>query len=148
MATIVDAEPAIELSVDLDARARVAATVGAGMQLEELAVELQGVVVSDRALILEAADAIEMRGGRLPRGLRMRGGPRKTRIVAGEKAVDDALGVGDSAGMREPQFAHQPILEGTEEALDPPFIRYEIVRYPSLSAEVTVCRGGMVRPSG
>jgi hypothetical protein len=62
--------------------------------------------------------------------------------------MQDALGVVEGAGLRETQHTDEAILEGAEEPLNPTLIRYEIVRYPSPSAEVTVCRGGMVRPSG
>lgn len=86
------------MCVDVHAEAGVAATAGAGAQLEEAAIQLHGVVVLDGTLVLKAADAGEIRRGRPPRGVRMRRGLRETRIVAWEKPVDHALGLGQRAG--------------------------------------------------
>ena len=116
--------------------------------MQEAAVDLHGIVVADRPSILKATDAVEVGGGRLPGRFRLRGGPGEASVVAWDEAIKDALRLREGAGLREPQFDDQPIVESTEEPLDPSFIRYEIVWYPEPSAEVAVCRGGMVRPSG
>ncbi len=60
LAVVVDGEGAVEERVDIDTRARVAAPAGAGMDLEEDAVELHRVVVRDGAPVFEAADAREV----------------------------------------------------------------------------------------
>ena len=59
MAAMIDGERAIEVRVDVDAGAGVAAPIRARVELDEPAGELDGVVVADRARILEAADAVE-----------------------------------------------------------------------------------------
>ena len=59
MTAMVDGERAIELRVDLDADASVAAPIPARVKLDEPASELDGVIMADRARILEAADAVE-----------------------------------------------------------------------------------------
>jgi hypothetical protein len=56
---MIDGARAIELRVDLDADASVAAPILARVELDEPASELDGVVMADRARILEAADAVE-----------------------------------------------------------------------------------------
>lgn len=89
--------------------------------MQEAAVDLHGIVVADRPSILKATDAVEVGGGRLPGRFRMRGGPGEASVVAWDEAIKDALGVGEGAGLREPQFDDQPILESTEEPLDPSF---------------------------
>ena len=75
MAAMIDGERAIELRVNVDADAGVAAPIPARVELDEPASELDGVVMADRARILEAADAVEhlTRGCRAPRPRGMRG---------------------------------------------------------------------------
>jgi hypothetical protein len=121
LAAIVDGESSIQVRVDLHARPGVAATVGAGLQLQDAAIELQGIVVSDRAPILKATDAVEVSGGRLPCRLWVRGGQSEARIVAREKALEDALRFPEGSGLCEPEFDNEPILEGAEEAFHPTF---------------------------
>lgn len=120
LAAVVDSKSSVQLSVDVHAYPGVAAAIGTGMELEDSAIDLQGVVVSDRAAILKAADAVEVGRSRLPCRLRMRGGQSETRIVTREKAIDDALRLREGAGLGEPQFDDEPILEGAEEAFHPP----------------------------
>ncbi len=50
---------------------------------------------------------------------RLRGRLGEAGIVGGEKAVEDALGLGERARLCEPQFDDEAILEGAEEALNP-----------------------------
>lgn len=104
--------------MDVDAGADIAAAGRAGLELQQAAIERDGVVVADRPLILEAADALQVDRGGLPRGIRMRRRLSEARIVAWEEAIDHALGVGEGAGLREPQFGDEAILEGAEEAFD------------------------------
>jgi hypothetical protein len=138
----------VQTGKDVDAGASVAAATGAGVELQQPAIPGDGVIVSDGALVLEAADALKVRRRWLPGGIGMCRGLREARVVPREKAIKHALGRGKSAGLGEAQFHDEPILEGAKEPFHTPFIWYEIVRYPEPSAEVTVCRGGMVRPSG
>ena len=123
MAAMIDGERALEVDVDIKAGAREAGRVRAGLELEDPAIQLDGVIVLDRACVLEAADALEVptRGRRTPGGRGVCGGVRKTRIVAWEKAVEHALGLGEGARLDEAQFGHEAILEGAEEALNPAF---------------------------
>ena len=123
LAAVMDREPPIQVSVDVDARPRVAATAGAGMELQGVRAELERVVVADDAPVLEAADALKVgRGwGRPPRRLGMRRWVREARIIAREKPIEHALGRGQRAGVREAQFGNEAILEGPKEALDAPF---------------------------
>ena len=120
MAPMIHGQRAIQAGMDVDAGPGIAAAPGAGVQLEQAAVELNGVIVADRALVLEAADALEVRRGRQPGGLGMGGRLREARIVPGKKQIDHALRVGERPSRREAQFADEAILEGAKEALDPP----------------------------
>jgi hypothetical protein len=114
-----DGEASIETRVDVDPRAGVAAPAGAGGELEEMPIDLDGVVVLDRALILEAADPLQVGWGGAPGRVGLRGGPGEADIVAGEEAIEDALGVGERPGLREAEFADEAILKGAEEPLAP-----------------------------
>lgn len=122
LATVVDGQRAIEVGVDVHPRSSVAAPTGTGLELEEAAVELHGVIVLDGALVLEATDAVEIgaSGSRPPGGLGVRGSLSETGIVAWEKAVEHALGLGERAGLGEAELADEAVLEGAKEPLDPP----------------------------
>jgi hypothetical protein len=119
---MINGERAIELGVDVDAGAGVAAPIRARVELDEPAGELDGVVMADRARILEAADAVEHWARRrgAPRGRGVRGGLREARIVAREESVEHALRLLLRAGLRQAQFHHEPILERAKEAFNPP----------------------------
>jgi len=116
VAVVVDGERAVEESVDIDTRARVAAPAGAGMDLEEDAVELYRVVVRDGAPVFEAADARKVCGRRAPGGFGRGRGMGEARVVARAEAVKDALSLGEGARLREAEFDDQAILEGAKEA--------------------------------
>jgi hypothetical protein len=122
LTAVIDGERAIEVGADLDAEAGIAASARPGADLEEAPVELHGVIVLDGALVLEAADAIEvpLRWSRSPDGLGVRGGLGKARIVAWEKPVEHALGLGERTRLGEAELADEAILEGAKEPLDPP----------------------------
>lgn len=123
LAAVVHGERAIEVGVNLDAGTGVAASTGPGPELEEAPIELHGVITLDGALVLEAADAVEVFLGRSrpPGGVEVRRGLREAGIVAREKPVEHALGLGEGACLGEAELDDQAILEGAEEPLDPPF---------------------------
>lgn len=116
--------------------------------MDETLAEAERVVLLDRTLVLEAADAIEVRRRGAPRGRWMRRGVREARVVARAEAVEHTLRRLARGRLREAQFGDEPILEGAEESLDPALIWYEIVRCSLPSARMAFRRGGMVRPSG
>ena len=119
LATVVHGERAIQACMDIDARPRIAVAVRSRAQLQQRTIQLQRVVVADGAPILEAADAVEVRGRGAPGRLGIRGGLGEAGIVAREKAIQEALGVGQRGGPGEPEFDDEAVLEGAEETLDP-----------------------------
>lgn len=121
LAPVIHSERAIEVGVDVDAGAGIAASARPGPELEEAPVELHGVIVLDGALVLEGADAVEVSPGRsrAPGGLGVRRGLREAGIVAREKPVEHALGLRERARLGEPELDDQAILEGAKEPLDP-----------------------------
>lgn len=121
MPAVIDGEGAIQLRVDVDAGASIAAPARAGAQLEETPVELHGVIVLDGALVLEAADAVEV-GRRGPPGQSgMRGSLGEARIVAREKPIEDTLGLHQRASVGQAKLDHEAILERAEESLNATF---------------------------
>lgn len=118
LAAVIDGERPIQVGMDIDASAGVAAPVGAGPELQQRAVQLERIVLADRTPILEAANAIEMGGRGAPGWLGIRRRLGKAGIVAREKSIEDALGVGERAGLRKPQFDDEAVLEGAKETLD------------------------------
>ncbi len=117
LAPVVDGERTVEEGGDIDTRSRIAAPAWAGVDLEEGTVELHRVVVRDGAPVLEAADACEVGGRRSPRGLRLGRGVGEAGVVAWAEAVKDALGFGESPGLREAEFDDEAILKGAKEPL-------------------------------
>jgi hypothetical protein len=127
MPAVIDGEGAIQLRVDVDAGASIGAPARAGAQLEEAPVELHGVIVLDGALVLEAADAVEVGRRGPPCQSGMRGSLGEARIVAREKPIEDTLGLHQRTSVGQAQLDHEAILERAEESLNATFIWYEIV---------------------
>jgi hypothetical protein len=94
--------------------------MGTGAELEEAPVELHGVIALDGALVLEGADAVEVCGGWCgpPGGFRVRRRTSESGVVAREKPIEHALGLGERAGVGQPQFDDETILEGAKESFD------------------------------
>ena len=117
LAPVIDGECAIQMSVDLDADSGKAASTRPGPELEEAPVQLHGVIVLDGALVLEAADAVEIRldRGRPPGGLGVHRGLSKAGIVAREKPVEHALGLRERARLSEAELDDEAILKGAKE---------------------------------
>lgn len=108
------------MGMDVDAGARIAGALRGRTELQDAAIERHGVIVLDGARVFERTDPVEVEGGGrwAPGGLGLRGGVRETGVVAGEKALEDALGLRACASLGEAQFGDEPILEGAKEALN------------------------------
>ena len=122
-ALVDDAEGAIQMFMDHHPGLRVTATLGAGEELDQVFLEADGVVVGDRAFVLEAADVVERHTGRhrAIRGVRIGRGVGKASIVPWEERGEDGVGLGARARVRTAEFTDQAILEGAPEALDAAF---------------------------
>ena len=106
--------------MDLDAGLGIASAAGARAELEQAIADLHGVIVGDRATVLEAADLLQGRGGGRwpPRRRGIRRAMREAGIVAREKSGQHALGVGERADLVEAEYRDQAILESPKEAFD------------------------------
>ena len=91
LATVIDRQRPVQVRVDINARLGIGAAAGTGLELQPATVELDCVIVRDGALVLEAADPLEVGGRGLPGRLGMRGRVGEARIVAREKPVEHAL---------------------------------------------------------
>jgi hypothetical protein len=116
-----DGEGAIEMGVEVDAQSGIAAATGAGGELEDAPLQLERVIVLDRAAVPETTDPVKVGadGGGAPGGHGMRGHAGEARIIAREKPGEHAGRLGEGAGVREAEFDHEPILEGAEEPFNP-----------------------------
>jgi hypothetical protein len=145
LAAIIDGQGAIEVRVDVDPRAGVAAAGAAGADLQRSVAELNRIVGGGRAAILEAADAREVGRGGPPGWFGVRRGVGKASVVARPKALKDALRVGERRGMGEPQFDDEAILQRAEEPFHPPFALGRGGRDPAdaefVEGPADLCRG-------
>jgi len=107
--------------MDVDPEAGVAAPGGAGAELQTAAIQLHGVIVLDSPLVLETADVLQVGRRGSPGRIWVRGGQREARVVAREKPVQDALGLGEGPGLGQAQLDDEAILEGAKEAFDAAF---------------------------
>lgn len=105
--------------VDFDPRFGQAAAVGD--DLEEMGAEGQGVIIGDGAEVLEAEHRIRIEAlgpGPVDR-LRVGGGLGEARIVAGDEATEESIGVRVGLDAGHAELGDKAILQGAEEALDP-----------------------------
>jgi hypothetical protein len=89
--------------------------------LKALALPLHDVVVTDHALVDEAADAVQIFECRTPRGLHLAGAAGEAAVIVGnENAQPGVSGVGITSS-RQTEFAAQTILQDAPEAFDAAF---------------------------
>ncbi|HXX39917.1 MAG TPA: hypothetical protein VEP50_17495 [bacterium] len=149
-ATTIDSQGAIQVRMDIDAGAGVAAGMGPGTPLQEGAVQLNRVIVPDGAAVLEAADTIKVGWRRTPGRVQVRWGLGEACVVAWEKPLEHLLRIGERTRLRKPQLDHEAILEGSEETSTRPLSRGEeagIQRMPSSCGARPICVEGMVPSS-
>lgn len=121
LAAVIDGQRAIEVRVDVDPRAGIAAAAAAGVDLQGPVAELKRIIGGDGAAMLEAADAREVGRGGPPRRLRVRRGVGEVSVVARSEALKDALSLGEGRGLGEPQFDDEAILQRAKEPLHATF---------------------------
>lgn len=108
---------------DQDTGLGITAAVRAGKDLEQVLAELHGIVVGHNALVGEAANIVEDlgRGQGAIRGAWIGGRLGEARIVAGEEARQDRVGLLEGTRPRATQFADESAVEGAPQALDAAF---------------------------
>jgi hypothetical protein len=117
--------------MDVDAEPGVAAAARARLELKQPTLKRDGVVASDGAVVLEAADAVKVGRRELPGRFGVHWRLREARIIPWEKAIEHTLGLGQGAGLGKAQFRDEAILERTEESLHATFALWAGRRDPA-----------------
>lgn len=89
--------------------------------LKTTALPLHDVVVADRALVLKAADAVEIVRSRAPSLFAIASSVGEAAIVVGQEAREDPVGSGQIGGADQAEFAGEAVLKGAPEAFDAAF---------------------------
>ena len=119
--TVIERNPPVESLIDVDFGPRQAEALSLLRDLEALAFPLHDVVVTDHALVNEAADAVEILGSRTPCGLQVTGAAGEAAVVVGKKEAEHGVGGVQIAGLSQAEFAGEAILEHAPKAFDTAF---------------------------
>ncbi len=107
--------------IDLNFGAGKAEALALLRDLEALTLPLHDVVVTDHALMNEAADAVQIFRGRTPGGLHFAGPAGEAAVEVGDEDAQHGVGGIEIVGLSEAEFAAQTILEHAPEAFDATF---------------------------
>ena len=130
LSPIDDGERAVQVRSNGHAEAGVAAAVGAGAQLQPPALQLDGIIVLDLALVLETTDLLQIWRRGAPRRCGVCGRVGKAGVEPPSKAVEDPLGLRERLRARESQLDDQAILQRAEEPFYSTFRLRRIGRDP------------------
>ncbi len=116
----IDVQGAIEMVRELDGFASVAAVSGQRGQRDRVRAQSDGVIGGDGTLIVqaEAAGQIEAAGQAAEVAGGIGGGTGEALVVIGAKAGEHGVGLLQSHGLGEAEFADQTVLAGAPGALD------------------------------
>src|SRR5579862_3401730 len=89
-----------------------------GRDLETVSVPLHDVVVADAALVMKAADAIEIFGSGAPSFFGFTRRASEAAVVVGQEAAQDLVGGVQVMGTGQAQLAGETILKGAPETFD------------------------------
>lgn len=100
--------------LDLDTGAGVTETIGAGRDLQPFAIEGDGVVIADGALVFEAEHLLGLQAVRpgTVGGSRLGRWHAKPGAKLGQVALEQPVGVIEGADIGPAQFFHQAVLQG------------------------------------
>src|SRR5580693_2419766 len=119
--TVIKRNAPVESFIDVNLGSGKAEALALLRDLETLALPLHDVVVADHALMNEAADAIQIFRGGAPGGLHVAGPTGEAAVVVGDENAQHGVGGVQIAGLRQPEFAGEAILEHAPEAFDAAF---------------------------
>ena len=119
----IDAQHAIQVMGEFDRFSGIAAMAGQGRQGDEVGAQGDGVIGGDDASIMQAEAASEIeaarQGAEVARGIG--GGTGEALVIVGAEAGEHGVGLGQSRGTGEAEFADQAVLAGAPGALDAAF---------------------------
>jgi hypothetical protein len=116
--SIIDRNFPIERFNELDVRPGEAEALRLGRDLEAVPVPLHDVVIAEAALVLEAADAVEIFGSGTPCLFCFARGASEVAVVAGQEAAQDLVGGVQIVGTSQAQLAREAILKSAPETFD------------------------------
>src|SRR5208283_3585854 len=118
---VIERNASVESLIEVDFGSGKAEALALLRDLEALTFPLHDVVVTDQALVDEAADAFQIFGSRAPRGLHFARAAGKAAVVVGEEDSQHSVGGVEIAGLSQAEFAGEAILEHAPEAFDAAF---------------------------
>ena len=89
-----------------------------GRDLETASIPLHDVVVADAALVMKAADAVEIFGSGTPGFFRFARGATEAAVVVGQETAQDLVGGVQIVSTGQTQLAGEAILKGAPETFD------------------------------
>src|SRR5580704_4458474 len=116
--SVVDRNLSFQRFHELDFGPGEAEALRLGRDLETASVPLHDVVVADAALVMKAADAVEIFRSGPPSLFCFARRASEAAVVIGQEAAQDLVGGVQIDGTGQTQFAGEPILEGAPETLD------------------------------
>ena len=118
---VVERDTSVESVIELNLGAGEAEAAALGRNLEATALPLHDVVVADYALMNEAADAVQIVGGRTPGGSRFRADGGRSGGCSRRRSAQQGVGRVEIAGLSQAEFAAEAILQHAPEAFDAAF---------------------------
>ena len=118
---VVERNAPVESLIDVDFGSSKTEALALLRNLEAVAVPLHDVVVTDDALMNEAADAVEIFWSRAPCSLGFARMGGEAAIVVGDEKAQDGVGGIQMAGLSQAELAGEAVLQHAPEALDAAF---------------------------
>jgi hypothetical protein len=118
---VIDRNLSFQRFIELDLGTSEAEALWLGRDLEASSVPLHDVVVANHALVMEAADVVEIFGSRPPNGFGFARRATEAPIVVRQEAAQDLVGGDEIVGSGQTQFTGETILESAPEAFDASF---------------------------
>src|ERR1700675_4996083 len=115
---VIDRNLSFERFIELHLGPSETEAVWLGRDLEAASVPLHDIVVADAALVMEAADAIEIFGSGTPSFFRIARRATEAAVVVGQETTKDLVGGVQIVRTGQAEFAGEAILKGAPEAFD------------------------------
>ena len=109
--SIIDRDLSFERFIELHFCSGEAEALRLGRDLETASVPLHDVVVADAALVMKAADAIQIFGSGTPSLLRIARRTTEAAVVVGQEAAQDLVGGAQIVRTGQTQFTGEAILK-------------------------------------
>src|ERR1700693_4155922 len=115
---VIDGDLSFERFHELNSGPSEAEAVWLGRDLETASVPLHDIVVADAALVMEAADAVQIFGSGTPSFFRIARRATEAAVVVGQETTKDLVGGVQIVRTGQAEFAGEAILKGAPEAFD------------------------------